>query len=159
MGLDAFVHCNCFETRDLKEGPPYPDLISVSADGSLEFHSADLEILLVLDEWLNHRACAHQSGILLHHRIGNMAMVGLLRTELAREPEKYPVILKQILYNGTHGGDYLSLDDVDLLRSELVFLNTFVGSDPTTTAHVESFRRKMWDLANASQVVGKPISF
>src|SRR6185436_14322396 len=106
MGLDAFVHCNCFETRDLKEGPPYPDLISVNADGSLEFHSADLETLIALDEWLNHRACAHQSGILLHHRIGNVAMVGLLRTELAREPEKFPLILKQILYSGTHSGDY-----------------------------------------------------
>ena len=143
MGLDAYVYCNCFETGNLKEAPPYPDLISVTADGSLEFRSVDLEILLALDEWHDHRACAHQSGILLHHRIGNMATVGLLRKELGRESEKFPVILKQILYNGMHGGDYLSLDDVNLLRSELVSLSAFVSSDATTAAYVESFRLKL----------------
>lgn len=127
--------------------------MSIATDGNLEFHSKDLEILLELDDWLNHRACAHNGGILLHHRIGNIAMVGLLHTELAREPEKFPVVLR------AHAGDSLCLEDIDLLRNELVSLKTFVSSDETTKKYVESFRRKMCELAVASRQVGKPISF
>jgi len=76
------VYCSCFETGTLNEPPPYPDLISVGPDGSLEFKSQDLDVLLELDQWLLNRACAHKNGTLLHHRIGNMAQVGLLRGEL-----------------------------------------------------------------------------
>jgi len=159
MGLDARVHCDCFESGNLKELPPYPNLVSLTADGSLEFHSTDLEILLELDRWLNYRACVHESGILLHHRIGNIAVVGLLRAELAREPEKFPVLLKQVLYSGSHGGDYLSLEDVALLRSELSSLTTFVCAKPANEEYVESFRRQMLELADACQQVGKPILF
>jgi len=159
MGLDAIVHCNCFERGNLKEPPPYPELVSATADGGLEFHTTDLEILLKLDQWSDHRACLHKSGILLHHRIGNIAMVGLLRAELGREPDKFPVLVKQVLYSGSHGGDYLSLEDVALLRNELISLATFACSDATKREHVETFRQQMLELADASQQVGKPISF
>ena len=159
MGLDAIVHCNCFETGKLKEPPPYPELVSLTADGSLEFHSTDLETLLALDRWLDYRACRHQSGILLHHRIGNIATVGLLRAELAREPAKFPVLLQQVLYNGWHAGDCLSLEDVVLVRNELNCLTTFACADPTKREYVEWFRQQMLELADASQQVGKPIAF
>jgi hypothetical protein len=156
MGLDAFVYCNCFETGNLKEPPPYPELVSATADGGVDFHSTDLEILLNLDQWRDHRACLHKSGILLHHRIGNITLVGLLRAELAREADKFPVLLNQVLYSGSHGGDCLSLEDVARLRNELL---TFVCSDSTNRKFMETFLEQMLELADASRQVGKPISF
>ena len=74
MGLDATVYCACFETGLLKEPPPCSQIF-VTDGGSLECHSEDLETLLAFDEWVNHRACNHPGGILLHHRIGNLAQV------------------------------------------------------------------------------------
>jgi hypothetical protein len=111
-------------SNQLKEPPPYPDLISVAPDGSLDYESDNLDVLLALDQWLRNRACDHEEGILLHHRIGNMALVGMLRAELDRAPEKFPILLKQVLYSGTHCGDYLSLDDVGRLHAELFSLET-----------------------------------
>src|SRR6267142_4100270 len=154
MGLDAKVYCNCFETAQLNEQPPFPHVIAVEPDGGLNFNTQDPEVLLDSDEWLWHRACAHESGILLHHRIGNMAQVGLLRTELSREADRFPVVLKQVLYNGMHAGDYLSLEDVSRLRSELLALNTFVCSDLKNKKYVEWFYQQMRKLAEASLTVG-----
>ena len=45
------------------------------------------------------------SGILLHHRIGNLAQVGLLRRELERETPTFPLLLMKVLYSGTHAGN------------------------------------------------------
>ena len=128
MGLDAAVYCNCFESGKLKEPPPCPTLISIAPDGSLDCRSEELDTLLEFDQWLLNRACEHGNGILLHHRIGNMAQVALLRNELNREAEKFPVLLGKVLYNGTHGGDYLSLDDVKELQGELNHLDKFACS-------------------------------
>lgn len=159
MGLEATVYCNCFETERLNEPPPYPEQISIASDGSLNFGRDDLDITLALDRWLRNRACLHRNGILLQQPIGNQALIAFLRTELSREADKFPVLLKQVLYNGVHCGDYLSLDDVVRLRSELVSLESFVCSESRDREFVESFRRQMRELADASLSVSKPISF
>lgn len=159
MGLDATVYCNCFEARQMKEPPPFAVPISVGLDGSLEFRSEDFDVTLALDQWLLNRACDHRNGILLHQRIGNMAQVELLRGELIREPDRFPVLLNQVLYNGMHAGDYLTLDDVSRLRSELLSLDTFVCSDARETVYIERFKGQMQELVDASLSVGKPISF
>src|SRR5437773_8809051 len=106
MGLDATVYCNCFETDRLKELPPDSTIIYVSADGSLDCRSDNMEVLLAFDQWLQNHACEHESGIFIHHRIGNIALVGLLREELRRESNKFPILLEKVLYNGVHAGDY-----------------------------------------------------
>jgi hypothetical protein len=77
MGLDATVYCNCFEMGMLREPPPCPDIVHVTPDGSLDCKSDDLDTLLSFDRWLLERACEHENGILLHHRIGNLALVGV----------------------------------------------------------------------------------
>lgn len=84
MGLDATVYCNCFERGLLKEPPPCSSIF-VSDDGSLDCRSEDLNTLLAFDEWSDNRACAHRRGILVQHRIGNIAQVGLIRSELQRD--------------------------------------------------------------------------
>src|SRR5262245_41867477 len=125
MGLDATVYCDCFETGTLKELPPCPSVL-VSDDGSLDCRSEDLNTLQAFDQWLWHRACSHPSGIFLHHRIGNLAQVGLLRNELRREAAAFPILLTKVLYSGTHAGDYLTLNDVSDVKVELELLGSFV---------------------------------
>jgi hypothetical protein len=158
MGLDATVYCNCFETAALKEQPPCPSVF-VSDDGSLDCRSEDLNSLLAFDHWLGHRACEHPSGILLHHRIGNLAQVGLLRAELEREATAFPILLTKVLYTGMHAGDYLTIDDITSMKVELERLACFVCSDHHKQEFVDWFCRQMNDLLKASMSVGKPISF
>src|ERR1700755_1448803 len=107
MGLDAPVYCDCYESGRLREPPPNPDLISVVPDGSLDCRSDDLDTLLEFDRWLLERDCEHENGVLLHHRIGNLAQVTLLRGELNREAGKVPIVLEKVVYSDTHAGDYL----------------------------------------------------
>jgi hypothetical protein len=159
MGLDATVYCDCYETGRLRESPPNPHLISVAPDGSLDCRSDDLDTLLEFDRWLLERACEHENGVLLHHRIGNLAQVALLRSELNREAGKFPVVLGKVIYSGTHGGDYLTLNDVRLLEGELKQMDGFVCSDKANQEYVEWFRQQMKELAEAALTVGKPISF
>lgn len=159
MGLDATVYCNCFENGRLEEPPPNSSSVYVAPDGSLYCKSEDLEALLVFDTWLRESACEHKDGVLRHHYIGNIALVGLLREELKRESEKFPIILEKILYSGTHAGDYLSLADVSDLQVELNALAEFAASNEKKQVYVEGFRLQMQELIGAALSLGKPISF
>ena len=159
MGLDAKVYCNCFEIGRLKQLPPEPALVYVCPDGSLNCRNEDLEVLLEFDEWLRGSACEHKDGVLLHYRIGNIALVGLLREELKREATRFPVLLEKVLYNGVHAGDYLSLDMILKLQSESKELAKFAVSDKTSQGFVGEFEKQMQGLVDAALSVRKPISF
>ncbi len=159
MGLDVKVYCNCFETGRLKELPPEPALVYVCSDGSLECKSKDLEILLEFDEWLRQRACEHEDGVLLHHRIGNIALVGLLREELERQAARFPILLEKVLYSSAHAGDYLSMDMILKVQSEVEELAEFAASDERNQGFVEEFKKQMQGLVDAALSVRKPVSF
>ena len=158
MGLDATVYCDCFETRNLKEPAPCQNVF-VSADGSLECPSKDLDELLTFDQWLLHRACAHPDGILFHHRVGNLAQVELLRSELESEGEMFPVLLGKVLHSGTHAGDHLSSEDIVEMQRELGKLTKLICSTEMNQVYVDRFREQMIELAGVALRVGKPISF
>ncbi len=158
MGLDVTVYCDCFETRNLKEPAPCQNVF-VSADGSLECRSEDLDELLAFDQWLLHRACAHPDGILLNHRIGNLAQVELLRDELERQVKMFPVLLSKVLYSGTHAGDHLSSEDIVEMQGELEQLKKLICSSEINQVYVDGFREQMIELAGVALRVGKPISF
>ncbi|MBS1793546.1 MAG: hypothetical protein JSS81_06810 [Acidobacteria bacterium] len=159
MGLDACVYCDCFETGRLNERPPFIETIFVCPDGALDCRSEDLHTQLAFDRWLRDRACAHENGVLIHRRIGNMALVSLLRRELSRAAANFPMILEKIVYNGIHAGDFLSLDDVRSLQSELDDLRDFVCSGEREREFLDDFRRQLAELTAASLRFGKPISF
>ena len=159
MGLDACVYCNCYETENLREPPPISAAISVSPDGSLDCGNVDLNDALAFDRWLNNKACEHQDGVLLHHRLGNIALVSLLRNELGREPDRFHILLGKVLYSGTHGGDWLGIEDVSALAKELDMLDGFAASKPDNQVFVDQFRSQMRELADLALQVGKPIAF
>lgn len=159
MGLDAAVYCDCFEAGRLKELPPDPTLIYVCDNGSLDCRSEDSHVLSGFDEWLQERACEHEEGLLISHRIGSAAHVGLLREELEKEAKKFPLLLKKVLYSGTHTGDYLLGKEILTLQKELKALAEFAASGRDSQLFVDEFRVQMEELANAALSVMKPLSF
>lgn len=159
MGLDATVYCDCFESGRLKELPPDPSLVYVCDNGSLDCKSEDSEALSAFDEWLQTRACEHEDGALVSHRIGSATHVGLLRRELEKDSKEFPLLLEEVLYSGTHTGDYLSGKEILKLQKELKVLAEFAASSKDSQLFVGEFRAQMEELANAALSVKKPISF
>src|SRR5678816_451352 len=99
MGLDAFVFCDCYEKGRLRESPPTGVTLRVEPDGSLgrEHDDGTLESDHAWDTWREQRACDHGGGILLRHRLGNIALVGLLRAELHREADRFPILATKVV--------------------------------------------------------------
>jgi hypothetical protein len=91
--------------------------------------------------------------------MGNLAQIELLRGELEREVAAFPVLLGKVVYSGTHAGDYLCLEDLPGVRTELEELERFVCSSESNQEYVDRFRGQMIELVEAAQHVAKPISF
>jgi len=157
MGLDATVYCDCYEKGKMRTPPPQPGFLSIDQDGGLcldcDQPNADE---FGFYKWLA-TACEHGPwGKLVSHRLGNIALIGFLRELLAREPERVPILLKKVLYDGTHGGDFLSPADVGLVAIEvdrLKDVHAIQNGEEDLVRHFED------QLVHASQSVGKPIAF
>ncbi len=161
MGLDATVFCDCYEKGKLRAQPPPGTVLRVEADGSLSTTGKQeaLEAALAFDEWQAGFACEHPNGVLLHHRLGNISLIGLLRSELRREPLRFPILLGKVVYSGTHGGDYISAELAPELQKEIEALADFKCSTKETDDFMSRFRTQMLDLVVASRSVNKPIAF
>ncbi len=160
MSLDAFVFCDCFERGRLKEPPPAGCRIVVGTDGSVEnVGEKTPEGALAFDDWRWYRMCEHPEGILLHHRIGNIALVSILRAELRRFPDRFPMILSKVVYNGIHASDFIPAQDVERLRPELKALAEVHSKDANVEWFLRSFEMQMSELVDCALRVDKPISF
>jgi hypothetical protein len=159
MGLDAVVYCDCFEKGRLHGLPPPGCNLLVSLDGSLLCGSDDLEVQLAFDQWQLNRACEHELGVMLHHHIGNIALVAALRNELGRQAEQFPLLLSKVLYNGTHCGDHLTVEEVKQMRSEVQALRGLPCSDTEMAGFVGEFAVHMAELVDCALRVGKPLVF
>ena len=160
MSLDAFVFCDCFEKGRLKEPSPPRCRIALGPDGSVDnIGETTLEVQLAFDDWRWHRMCEHQEGILLHHRIGNIGLVSSLRAELRRFPERFPMILSKVIYNGIHGGDYIPAQDVERVRPEVKALADIHSKDANLEWFLRNFESQMSELVDCALQVNKPIAF
>jgi hypothetical protein len=159
VSLGAWVYCDCYERGRLREPPPRPDLVRVAATGCLECVGGSLEDELSFDAWIYRRACEHEGGVLAFHRLGNLALVGHVRAALQPWVARFPVILGKVVYDGMHGGDWLSPADVTLLRAELAALSGLLRLELKKDEHVLGFHAHMHELAEAAVRVGKPIAF
>jgi hypothetical protein len=74
MGLDAGVYCDCFERGRLRSPPPPGCTLSVDDRGLLLCGSDDLGTQIAFDRWQLDQACEHENGLLVQHRIGNIAL-------------------------------------------------------------------------------------
>ena len=159
MGLDATVYCNCFETGKLRN-PPRADFdVYVSEEGGLECRNADLDTQIAFDAWRYNDACEHEDTTLLHHRIGNISLVGLLRHELDKKAEDFPIILTKFIYSGSHCGDFLTMDDIRELQHEMPRLKDFRCDDTESQTFVDGFYKQLVELIECATAVKKPIVF
>lgn len=161
MGLDAFVYCDCYEKGRLREPPPAGVTLRIEDDGALgrEQNDGTLESDLAWDGWRAKRACKHGGGILLHHRLGNIGLIGLLRAELQHEADRFPILVTKVIYSGSHAGDFLRADEVPTLQRELELLSEFRCSSRKADRFMAAFREQMSELATTALSISKPMAF
>jgi hypothetical protein len=159
MGLDAAVYCDCFERGRLKSPPPPGCTLSVDESGLLLCGSADVDTEIAFDQWRFDQACEHERGLLVQYRIGNIALVAELRAALQATPERFPMLLSRVLYNGTHCGDFISTAEAPKLCPEVKALAAIHCAEPQMEQFMREFEGQMRQLVEASLAVGKPIVF
>lgn len=160
MSLDAHVYCDCYEKGKLSDPPPKGYSLELEEDGSLGYERDPnlIEYGFPWDEW-RRCACEHTDGVLLHHRLGNISLIGLLRLELQREPNRFPILVTKVVYNGSHAGDYLTVEEVRALQRELELLGEFKCSTREAQGFMTVFREQMLELVAAAISINKPIVF
>lgn len=183
MGLDAFVYCDCLEQRQREGGFPPNAALVLENDGCPNVLVNGKEVWQETPEYDRFR-CIHPYHHLLHERLGNMSLVGLIRNELSREPELFPIILNKVVYSGSHVGDSLTLADIEQMQPELEELGRFrcTGNEPKalfkrmlprwirvglyhcisakeSDEFIGNFRNQLIELSRVAKLMGKPIAF
>ena len=158
MGLDAYVYCDCFEQNRLHSAPNQQWQVSVADDGSRITESDELEDQLAFDQW-NTSACDHEDGIRMSERIGNISLVATLRTLLEAEAHPLPVLLENVLYRGSHCGDWLTIQQVKALEQELNIASLIRCPDPVEDPYLQNFIQTLQRLLSCSLKLHKPIAF
>jgi hypothetical protein len=158
MGLDAVVYCDCFESGRLRVQPDPNWKVYVDSDGK-RTSDAKLQEAMAFDRWDDVNACEHESGIFLHCRIGNITKIAFLREELSRAADAFPIILSMVIYNGSHGGDHLTVDEVAELQNELEMLEIRHAENGLIEDYLRHFEEQLRVLINTSLKLNKPIAF
>ena len=159
MTLDAHVHCTCFRDRRLLSPPPIGIDVYLEVDGARECRNNDLESQIAFDAWNWTEACEHELGLLISHHIGNIALVGAIRSELSHQPDDFPLLLSKVVYNGTHCGDHIERELIVDLRSELGRLDSLSCVRADREGFIRNFHQQMTELILASDQTGYPIAF
>jgi hypothetical protein len=158
MGLDAHVHCSC-----VREGRasthPFPDRLSFDETGEpVLAGDPSTEEWDIHDKWYA-QSCEH-SGFLASARLGNIRMIAHVR-ELVRHLQanpgpRFPILLTQVVYNGTHCGDWIPIEKASELLHEV---DTILHSKDLLTDSERRFFSSMRSLCMASIECGNPIVF
>lgn len=126
MGLDGFVYCDCVEKGRLKSPPPFPALFHVDPSGWPTLRSEDEEAERAHFAWEETGPCPHRRFRLLSRRLGNITGIQWVREalqQLSPDPRKdFPVLLLKVVYDGSHGSDFLTVEEVRALKKELTTL-------------------------------------
>jgi hypothetical protein len=159
MGLDAWVHCDCFEKGRLKTPLPTGLKLLLEDAGGLYFQPDEKikittnrdELRMKFDLWRLEEACEHPRMKLIEHRLGNISLIGLLRHELSRLPGEYPVLLQKVIYSGSHAGDFLPIEFLPALELEVQKLQTHPVEKHKLTKRLQTWwpgfgRSQNWKL-------------
>jgi len=167
MGLDAVVFCDCVEKNRLKVPHPFPKHLCVESNGSPGINSEEPDEIDKHDEWMALPPCEHDEMIIAGFYLGNATLVQHVHNALEallRPPlPGCPVLLNNVLYSGTHAGDYLSLPQVRELAVELQQLEeldletTAVSSESLRI--IKSVAEKLRSLTKIALEISKPIAF
>ena len=132
MSLDAFVHCTCI--RDGRAKPhPFPEKFMWDEAGAPSLSSDPSD-----EEWEAHdgwvqKSCEHE-GYLVSESLGNMTRAQHVREFLrglqGNPGPKFPILLKKVVYDGTHTGDWIPVRQSAALLREV---NLVLGSSDILT--------------------------
>jgi hypothetical protein len=158
MALDGFVRCSCI--RDGKAKPhPFPKRLTWDESGcpSLTGDPTAKE-WDKHDRWLQ-ESCEHE-GYLVSEFLGNIWRIKNIR-EFLRHLEdnpgpKFPILLKRVVYDGTHTGDWVPVKQSPALLKEV---NLVLASSDILTPGEKEFFENMKRLCEASIATGNPILF
>lgn len=159
MSLDGYVRCSCIREGKVKKPHPFPDRL-VWDESSAPFLSGDPtdKECEAHDEWLQ-KSCEHQ-GFLASEFLGNITRVKNVRDflkGLQGEPgPKFPILLKKVVYDGTHTGDWLPAKQTPALLKEV---DLVLASRDILTPGEKEFFENMRRLCEASIATGNPIGF
>ena len=158
MGLDAFVRCGC--VRDGKAKPhPYPKKFAFDQNGE-PVPKGDIsdEEWEAHDRWLA-ASCEH-GGYLAAERLGNITLAKHLRDflrGLQGDPSpRFPLLLKKVVYDGSHTGDCIAAVETPKLLEEV---NRVLHSSDILSPAEKEFFSSMKRLCEASLAAGTPICF
>jgi hypothetical protein len=158
MSLDGYVRCSCVRKGKAKPHP-FPDRLtwdessapSLSGDPTEEEWEAH-------EEWVQN-ACEHQ-GFLASEFLGNITRVKNVRDFLkglqGNPGPKFPMLLKKVVYDGTHTGDWVPANQTAALMKEVDLV--LASRDILTPGETEFFE-SMKRLCEASIATGNPIGF
>ena len=140
MGLDAVVYRN---RKHLK---------LESDDGAARLVSETGEVYFEDDELSRKYRLQFRTA---EHRLGNMAEISALRDEVTRLIGPDSVILRKVLYSGTHSGDIIPVESVSTLIDELNSIHCARQQSP----ELKRFVGSMKEIIQAAEDEGNPIVF
>jgi hypothetical protein len=158
MALDAFVFCNCFETHNLRCDPPAGLAPEPEASGDLRCDAPDEAAWSAFVDWKRNRACFHYGMILLRHRLGTPEQIDELRRELEPHRNLFPILLRYVLYSGTHTCDWVPVNLLGKLSQEVKLLEP-EKARPALADALQLLKIRMAELIIAAQHTNKPICF
>lgn len=162
MSLNAIVYCDCVERQRLKVPHPLPELLFIDDTGYPNIRSSNPRDEDLHDRWEAQSPCSHEHFRLVEHWLGNVESVGEIRQYLEQLTEgrsiEYPILASKVIYNGSHSGDFLAVDEVLRLGDEIVLLRKIEKPSADATQW-DDFLSKLEDLVGGSLSVRKPISF
>jgi len=99
-----------------------------------------------------------QSFVAVHRRLGNVANIDSVRSEIPSEvADELPVLLGKVLYSGSHSGDVIDIGLLNSLEDQVELLSkstSDIGSPALAT-----FLGNMRDLIRVARSEQNPIVF
>ena len=138
MGLNAVVYKN---RKNLKLGLDEERVRLVPETGELYFESEQLSRKYQLEA--------------AEHRLGNTAEIRALREEAMRLIGPESVVVKRVLYSGTHSGDAIPVESVSSLAAEV----SSIHNASLQSAEFRRFIDAMKELVRVAEEEGNPIVF
>jgi len=167
MGLDATVYCDCYERGRNLIRAPYPWLVMLDEFGAPSIDSQqDIDILEAHDGWADDPSvCEHGGFTLAEKHLGSGGHIGVIRDIVSRletdSNSEYPIILEEVIYSGTHCGDYIPANELLSLKAEIDLLGS--RADVALSGEEQEilleFLNGMRELTSAALSVQKPIAF
>jgi hypothetical protein len=138
MGLNAVVYKNI---KNLKLGLDEERVRLVPETGELYFESEQLSRKYQLEA--------------TEHRLGNTAEISALREEAVRLIGPESVVVKRVLYSGTHSGDAIPVESVSSLAAEV----SSIHNASQLSVEFRRFIDAMKELVRVAKEEGNPIVF